>query len=882
MAADATVSIGTDLGAIRRELAKLPNLSGEAAQQTLIKVEKAVQKAEAAAKKAAKAVEKAGKEAEKAADKSLDSAGEGLKSVYELGGGSGDVVDKLGKAFAALSSPVGLVAVGIGAATLAVAGFVSGVTSAVLAADDLAKELEPLKNLEGFGVSAAALASIEHANDAVSTLATIWKQVVVVLGAEFAPVVDKVATLLVKLGLMALDAFTAFSDGHDVLRELAVFLVKQLVEAFIAPVDALMNLLWVAGKAAGMLGADGLAKSLLTVTDAYDEFTRGIAENAVDFWFDKASDAVDRLDKETADYDERAQALIGTVGKLADGQDKATKKTEGLTESFKKFLSVVDFLIEAEKNIKANAALVEMFDAVDAVAPQTIDRLRDLHDQVDSVVPKSALDALTRMQLLLLDLEHAAKLAGGQNDILNDDIKRLKSAIRAADPALESLVKSTDKLLSADTTTLKQLKDQLAELKEQAAGSDEAMKALSPSVEKVGEAVEDVRRENFERLKKTVEDVANAIVAAAEFMGEAVGAALDAADTITGGAISNLSLDSLIAAAGSGDVDFVSEAIEAGLAFLQAVVENLPELIDQLVAGLPALIQGIVDAIPGIVQAIADAIPVLVQTLVDALPDVVQAIVDALPVIVQALADSVPGLVQTIVQNLPTLVMGIIDALPVLINALIESIPTLVGGLLNALPDIIEHLVGALREIIPALIGMIPDLIIAIIQAIPDIVDAVIDAIPQIVFMLIEAIFTELLPRIPEIIWELTKALGEMIWDLLQNVVDFFKDVIAEITSLGTKETATFGDTPGPVRAGLSGLTARFAPGDVVAAARTKEGVANQVGASTKQASAPSRVQLDLADGHIAFDRLFKRNVRAGGTLATLTAGNTGQRGVYR
>ncbi len=44
--ADSTVRIGADLSQLRRELAKLPNLSGDAAQKTPIKVERPLTRAE--------------------------------------------------------------------------------------------------------------------------------------------------------------------------------------------------------------------------------------------------------------------------------------------------------------------------------------------------------------------------------------------------------------------------------------------------------------------------------------------------------------------------------------------------------------------------------------------------------------------------------------------------------------------------------------------------------------------------------------------------------------------------------------------------------------------------------------------------------------------
>ena len=84
--ADSTVSIGADLSELRRELAKLPNLSTDAAQKTLIQIEKAVQKAEKAAKKSSKDIARANKAAAKAAEAANRAADDSLKDMGETAG----------------------------------------------------------------------------------------------------------------------------------------------------------------------------------------------------------------------------------------------------------------------------------------------------------------------------------------------------------------------------------------------------------------------------------------------------------------------------------------------------------------------------------------------------------------------------------------------------------------------------------------------------------------------------------------------------------------------------------------------------------------------------------------------------------------------------
>lgn len=93
------------------------------------------------------------------------------------------------------------------------------------------------------------------------------------------------------------------------------------------------------------------------------------------------------------------------------------------------------------------------------------------------------------------------------------------------------------------------------------------------------------------------------------------------------------------------------------------------------------------------------------------------------------------------------------------------------------------------------------------------------------------------------------KGLGEAVTQALRKLVSFFKDVINEIISLGTKKTDTFGDTPGAQRAGPGGMTARFAPGDFVIAAQDPVNALRQA--------------LDAAQGRLA-GNLTSTRLRAG------------------
>jgi len=151
----------------------------------------------------------------------------------------------------------------------------------------------------------------------------------------------------------------------------------------------------------------------------------------------------------------------------------------------------------------------------------------------------------------------------------------------------------------------------------------------------------------------------------------------------------------------------------------------------------------------------------------------------------------VPRIIASVVRMIPSLISAVIELIPALINGIIAALPTLIEAVLMAAPQLISALV---TELVPALIGSIP--------------------------LLLEALIKELPIALYEAAVAFAKGLGEAVWQALQKMVQFFKDVIKEIITLGAGKTDTFGDTPSARRAGPGGMTARFAPGDFVIAAQ--------------------------------------------------------------
>ena len=137
-------------------------------------------------------------------------------------------------------------------------------------------------------------------------------------------------------------------------------------------------------------------------------------------------------------------------------------------------------------------------------------------------------------------------------------------------------------------------------------------------------------------------------------------------------------------------------------------------------------------------------------------------------------------------------------------------------------------------------------------RCIPDLINGIIKAAPQIAIDLATALALELPIQLIANLPAMIKALGEGCIGGFVSAASRIKrvigDIFREIATGGRADTRTFGDTPGPVRVGPSG--ARVSPGDYVVAARSREGLAAQVGG---RGAGPSevRVVLDVRDGPV-------------------------------
>ena len=289
-----------------------------------------------------------------------------------------------------------------------------------------------------------------------------------------------------------------------------------------------------------------------------------------------------------------------------------------------------------------------------------------------------------------------------------------------------------------------------------------------------------------------------------------------------------------------------SQVLPAVAGAIAMFIEALPQIINALLEQLPTIIAAVVESLGILIEALVSAIPQIFAVIIDQLPTIVEALVVGLVEVVAMLVEAAAVIIPKIISMLPDLMMALLEAVVLLIDAVVAALPRIISGLISMIAGVITAVVQAVPRIIAAIIRAVPSIIVSLIQAIPAIVEGLVKALPKLVTaiimlypQLIVAFVTELIPAVaaemPEMLKALfvelpialaeaavglAKGLGQAVSQALRKFVDFFRDVIKEIITLGVSKTDTFGDTPHAIDVGPGGMTARFAPGDTVIAAQ--------------------------------------------------------------
>lgn len=226
---------------------------------------------------------------------------------------------------------------------------------------------------------------------------------------------------------------------------------------------------------------------------------------------------------------------------------------------------------------------------------------------------------------------------------------------------------------------------------------------------------------------------------------------------------------------------------------LEKIKEGISELAEQLNEIVPQVLEIGMEIIMAIAQAIIDNLPTLIESGMNIINQLIEGIIQALPQLLEAGMQIISGLVDATLQNLPmlvevalqmliTLATGIAEQLPTLIPAIIEVVLQIVNTLIENLPLLIEAAIMLFMGIVEGLIQALPQ----IIAALPTLIDSIIQALIAAIPMLIECgvqLFLALIENLPAIIVAIVKAAPEIVKSLVKG----FMELAGELKSTGTK-----------------------------------------------------------------------------------------------
>lgn len=204
--------------------------------------------------------------------------------------------------------------------------------------------------------------------------------------------------------------------------------------------------------------------------------------------------------------------------------------------------------------------------------------------------------------------------------------------------------------------------------------------------------------EDTEAMRQAVHDLGgvmsdDAVKASARFQDQ-----LQDMQTALGGAKRNLMSDFLPSIttvmegltdlfSGGDGLGKISEGVEQ---FVDKLAEATPKVVEVGGTIVSALLDAIIANLPTLIQSGVDVIVTLVQGIIDALPVLMEALPTIIETIVTTLANNADKLIESALLLIAALAKGLIQSIPVLVKAIPRLIAALVNGLKNGVRDLIS------------------------------------------------------------------------------------------------------------------------------------------------------------------------------------------------
>ena len=187
----------------------------------------------------------------------------------------------------------------------------------------------------------------------------------------------------------------------------------------------------------------------------------------------------------------------------------------------------------------------------------------------------------------------------------------------------------------------------------------------------------------------------------------------------------------------------------------------------QISEGIKGITDGLTQALPSLMQVGTSIVAAIGQAIIDNLPVILQTGVDILNQIAQGILQALPSMIPTIVSFISSLSSMIIENLPLLLEAAMQIIVNLAAGIAQALPEMIPTIVEVVMNIAQYLIENVDLLIDAAIQLMIGLATGLINALPVLIEkapQIILAFFTALIEAVPKLL-----EAGKQIIEVIRN-----------------------------------------------------------------------------------------------------------------
>lgn len=230
-------------------------------------------------------------------------------------------------------------------------------------------------------------------------------------------------------------------------------------------------------------------------------------------------------------------------------------------------------------------------------------------------------------------------------------------------------------------------------------------------------------------------------------------------------------------------------AVQVVLTLAQGIIEQLPTILEAALQIIQSLLTGLTQAIPTLIPVAVDIVMTLVENLINALPSILSAGLE----LVMALAEGIIAAIPRLVAKLPQIITAIVNFLMNSISKIADTGMKLLSALVKALPSIIQTIVAVLPQIITAIINYymsaIPlivetgiKLLVSLIKALPTIITTIVGAIPQIINGIVGALSNNI-PAIIQAGFQLFVAIIENLPGIIAAIVSAVPQIVSGIVS---------------------------------------------------------------------------------------------------